>query len=283
MCQIFFERFNVAGFGILETPMAQAYAVNTLTGVIVDIGAEETDVNAVVDGAIVHQARLTTAVGTRDCERYLVRLLKSNSSVMSTLSPPDAPLSEEDLETTLLALVQFIRKEGHIKVPSDGEAIVQEDEGVTDIAAIIMAGKEKAVIESGMKKKANAKASAAEQARAREIEAMDLLTVEFQGKSVTLGKERHRFCEPLFDSQLWEKADGSEMPLPLQDAVAHAVAQTDIDSRRDLFAGLVVTGEVTIHVRGMAFAADSSADHAHLLDDRHVNSTTVACCSFPTR
>jgi actin-related protein 9 len=69
-----------------------------------------------------------------------------------------------------------------------------EDEGVTDIAAVLVAGMGKAVIESRTKRRGMAKkASAAEQARAMEIEAFDLVTVEFRG---TLGKERHRFLRP---------------------------------------------------------------------------------------
>jgi len=115
-------------------------------------------------------------------------------------------------------------REGLVKVPVDGEAAREiEDEGVTDIAAVLVAGKEKAVIESGMKKRATAKASAAEQARAKEIEAMDLVAVEFRGKEVTLGKERHRFCEPLFEPSLLnvieglerEKGEGEGLYMPL--------------------------------------------------------------------
>jgi hypothetical protein len=50
-----------------------------------------------------------------------------------------------------------------------------------------VAGKERA-FESIMKKNANAKASAAEQARAGEIEVFDLTTIQFLGMSVTLGE-----------------------------------------------------------------------------------------------
>jgi actin-related protein 9 len=60
-----------------------------------------------------------------------------------------------------------------------------------------------------MKHCATAKASGAEQARARKIEALDLITVEFRGKEVTLGKECHRFCEPLFDLNLVSHGDST--------------------------------------------------------------------------
>ncbi len=253
---MFFERFNVAGFGIVERPMAQVYAVNSLSGVVVDIGDCYTDITPIYEGFIVPRAKARVSLGLKDCEVYLAQILQSNQSVVNTLSPPDNPLDPEVLHETLLRLVQQLWKEGYIKVPSDGETAIPEDEGVTDIAAIVVAGKEKAVIESGMKKKATAKATAAELARAREIEAMDLITVQFGDHSLTLGKERHRMCEPLFDPRLLNGLsklplrEDDEMVRPLQDLVAHAVSLTDIDYRLYIWQGLVVTGDITRHVKG---------------------------------
>ncbi|KAJ8522723.1 hypothetical protein ONZ45_g733 [Pleurotus djamor] len=262
VCQLFFERLNVAGFCLLERPMAQMYAANALSGVIVDIGYEKTDVTPILDGFIIHAARSCTTLGLRDCQAYLAKLLRTNQSVLNAFSPPTAPLEPAALNTLLIELVQFITEEGHVKVPSDGEAVVVEDEGITDIAAIVVAGKEKAVIESGMKKKATAKASAAEQARAREIEALDLITVTFREKEITLGKERHRFCEPLFDPTLSQNLDiarhpGSDSPLSLQEAVGQAVAMADVDQRQYIWQGLFVTGDITRHVRGIGVALQS--------------------------
>ena len=51
ICQMFFERFNVAGFSILERPMAQMYACNALNGLVIDLGYHWTDISAVYDGS----------------------------------------------------------------------------------------------------------------------------------------------------------------------------------------------------------------------------------------
>ncbi|KAJ6624957.1 actin family [Mycena sp. CBHHK59/15] len=265
ICQIFFERFNVAGFSILQRPVGQVYAANSLSGVVVDIGHDITDITPIYDGFIVHHARASTSVGMRDCQNYLAYLLHSNQSVMSTISPPEAPLDFETAHSTLLELVNQVWKAGYVKVPSDGETAVVEDEGVTDIAAVIVAGKERALIESGMKKRATAKASAAEQQRAREIEALDLITVQFRGHTLTLGKERHRFCEPLFDPSLLRgipvtdllPKSASRMSLPLQEAVGLAVAQTEVDHRQYIWGGLFVTGDLTRHIKGIGIALQS--------------------------
>lgn len=234
--------------------MAQMYAANSLNGIVVDVGEDKTDITPISDGFILHHIRTTISLGIRDCQNYLAHLLRSNQSVVSTLSPPSSPLEPEVLHSTLLELVKQIWTEGHVKVPSDGETALVEDEGITDIAAIVVAGKEKAVIESGMKKKATAKASAAEQARAREIEALDLVTITFREHSLTLGKERHRFCEPLFDPTLLKGLPGqisdAERSLPLQEAVGLSVGQADIDQRQSIWSGLLVTGDLTRHIRG---------------------------------
>ncbi|KAI0658015.1 actin-like ATPase domain-containing protein [Cubamyces menziesii] len=264
ICQIFFERFNVAGFAILDRPMAQFYAVISglqLSGVVVDIDLEHTDVTPISDGFPVHLARTVVPIGLNDCLAYLAHLFRSNTSVMSTLSPADNPLSEDALQEALVALARHVWESGLIKVLAEGEAARDlEDEGVTDIAAIVVAGKERAVIESGMKRKQNAKAQPAEQARAKEMEALDLVATEFRGKELTLGKERHRFCEPLFDPALLDGVPGvkekepKDLRLPLQTAVGEAVAKTEVDQRNYIWQGLFVTGAITNHIKGLGAA-----------------------------
>lgn len=237
--------------------MAQIYSTNTLNGVVVDIGDDVTDVTPVYEGFILHPARGSLPLGLNHCFNYLAHLFKGNHSLVQTLSPLENPLNPEALHAALVQLVRQLWNEGKIKVPSDGETAAPEDEGVTDIAAVVVAGKEKAVIESGLKKKQNAKASAAEQQRAREIEAMDLITFQFQGKNVTVGKERHRLCEPLFDPHLLMGVPGVEGPIhageriqSLQEYVGHVVAQTDLDFRQYIWQGLLVTGDITRNVKG---------------------------------
>jgi actin-related protein 9 len=257
ICQIFFERFNVAGFGLLDRPVAQLYAAGQLNGIVIDIGHEITDITPMYDGFIINHARSSTPLGIRDCQVYLANILRSNQSVMAAASPPDNPSDPVATQKFIEDLVKHIWEDGLVRVPSDGQTVeIPEDEGVTDIAAVLVAGKEKAVIESGMKKKLTAKASAAEQARAREIEALDLVTVQFRDHSITLGKERHRFCEPLYDPTLLnglsvERAEPYEgRILPLQEAAGFAVRQTDVVQRQYIWQGLFVTGDLTNHVKG---------------------------------
>ncbi|TFK89166.1 actin-like ATPase domain-containing protein [Polyporus arcularius HHB13444] len=264
ICQIFFERFNAAGFAILERPMSQFYAAISgmqLSGVVVDVDEEYTDVTPIYDGFILHPGRTHVPIGLRDCLAYLAHLLRSNTSVMAALSPADNSPSPEALQETLLELAKHTWQSGLIKALAEGEAARDlEDEGVTDIAAIVVAGKERAVIESGMKRRQNAKAQPAEQARAKEMEALDLVTTSFRGMELTLGKERHRFCEPLFDPSLLDGVPGvqprgdPDLRNPLQVAVGEAVAKADVDQRAYIWQGLFVTGEITNHIKGLGAA-----------------------------
>ena len=267
ICRVFFERFNVAGLSILERPVAQFFAVTVSgtdpNGVVIDIGEKHTDITPIHESFAAQGARQTVHYGISDCEQYLAYLLLSNQSVVNTLSPPESPLSPEELRAALVEIARQVWREGLVKVLAEGEAADIEEEGVTDIAAVVVAGKEKAVIESGMKKKQNAKASAAELARAKEIEALDLVTIQFRDKSLTLGKERHRFCEPLFDPSLLEVIPGlprstaEESVRSLQAAVGHAVSLTEVDARQYIWQGLFVTGELTSHIKGTSLRRTS--------------------------
>jgi actin-related protein 9 len=241
IAQIFFERFNVAGYTNIDRPMAQLYAANALSGVVVDIGSEITDVTPVYDGFICPGACAQTNIGVKDCQLYLANLLGSNQSVSAISNSP----------SDLLALARQIQDANLIRIPSSGEkALTPEDEGVTDIAAIVVAGREKAVIEQNAQKKK--KLTAAEAARAKEIEALDLVTVQFKGQEVTVGRERHRFCEPLFDPMLLQGIgeEKKEVPMALQDAVGFAIGHAEVDQRQYIWGGLFVTGELANHVKG---------------------------------
>lgn len=259
IAQIFFERFNFAGFAILERPLAQIYAANALTGVVVDLGRSYTDICPIYDCIPLNTARSTLPIGSDDCERYLASLFRGNTSLMSALQPDDP-----DASAKLVKLAHDVWQAGHIKVGDAAEAA--EEEGVTDIAAVLVAGKEKAAIEAGMRKRQNAKASAAELARAKELEALDLISVQFEGQEVSVGKERHRFCEPLFNPALLqglpevatspplaeriEKTKLSAKLPTLQELVGHSVSVAEVDQRQYLYQGLLFTGDITAKVKG---------------------------------
>jgi actin-related protein 9 len=85
--QIFFERFNVAAFSILDRPISQLYAAAiALSGLVVHI--TDTDITPIYDSFPLAGARTTARVGTRHCERFLAHLLRNNTSVSALLAIP---------------------------------------------------------------------------------------------------------------------------------------------------------------------------------------------------
>ena len=257
-CQIFFERFNIAAMSVLERPLAQLFATNALTGLVVDIGQYRTDVTPINDCFIQHNCTDYIPIGLHDCETYLAHIIRRNEKVIQTLSPPEAPVEPKELFDQLLELASQVWKEGLVKIVEGDSLPDGEDEGITNIAAVLVAGKEKAVIETGMKKKASAKATAAELARAKEIEALDLVTFDFKGKQVTLGKERHRFLDPLFDPSLLHGIESlrdrgyeDSRIVAIHDLCGQVVAKTDLDSRVSIWDGLFVTGDCASLIKGL--------------------------------
>ncbi|KAH9995621.1 actin family [Russula vinacea] len=244
--QIFFERFNL-------------YAASALSGLVLDISDTHTDLTPIYDGLALPGARTTAPVGSRHCERFLAHLLRNNTSVSGVLA--ELALPPEEHPAALRALARQVWRAGLVRVPVDGMAVREaEDEGVTDIAAVLVAGKEKA-------------ASAAEQARAKEIEALDLITV-------TLGKERHRFWHTP-EEHASPESDGIAMTL--QDAVNHAIRLTDVDQRQYIWHGLMVTGDIATYVKGIAPALQtylasfipSSADQYNEVQPRQIRTVGV--------
>ena len=246
LAQLFFERFNVAAFSVNDRAVLQLFAANAISGVVVDIDDNATDITCVLEGALIHQnASMTVPVGLSDCLGHLATVLGSNPAVVSTLPQDDQP-------TRLLRLATHLFNEGLIAPPST--AVVQATLPTTggeddDLAAIIVAGKEKALIEANSKKKTAAARGAAEREKEKERLALDLVDVEFEGVKLTLGKERHRMCEPLLDPDLlnaWirQGLKDDETCMTLAQGIDLVTKEVDVQVRPTVWEAIQVTGKL---------------------------------------
>ena len=291
LTQIFFERFNAAALAIYERPLLQLFSINALSGVVIDIGPDSTEIGPVLDSDVYRYGLRVVPVGAKQCEWYLVNVLKANAALMSQIKT-QISLSERDLDSALFKIVRVAEKEGLIHISESGgvSVITQtpiEDEGaLSNIAAVLVAGKEKAVIEAvGNKKKTAAQEKrAAATAAEKERQALDLVDLEVSLPispdslstsdavgteerivTVTLGKERHRLCDPLFNPTLLNQFRPLDQRLPegsigIDGAVRLAVSAVDHPQRAQLWDGIFLAGD-TLKVKS-ASPVRSSQVHA---------------------
>ncbi|KAG9018476.1 hypothetical protein FRB93_000179 [Tulasnella sp. JGI-2019a] len=264
LAQLFFERFNVAAFSVFDRPVMQIFAANASYGIVVDIDEYTTDISCVWDGALLNGGSIAIPIGLADCERHLTNILMANTSLLTALSAGQELLSQEDLSATVGRFSTFLWTEGHVKPPSSAGVVVtdlgrgdEDPDSGANLAAIIVQGKEKALIEANSKKKGAAAArDAAEREREKERAALDLIDVEFEGKKITIGKERHRMCEPLLDPGCVRKliAEGKDelASMSVQEGVYLATSRLEwsasgleVIKRSAIWEAVQVTGKMT--------------------------------------
>lgn len=229
--QIFFERFNSPGLCLVEKPLLSSYAAGVLSSVIVDLGWEATSVVPVIDCAVQHSAAVQADVGARHCTLWLAHLLRQDASIVKALealaahragSTAGAGSVEERLQEALVALATQLVQDGHIRTPNEGdEASGGDDEGTLDVAAALVAGREKAVVEEQARRKAAMEAAAAagndegavaaitgEQGQAGGSTDASAVLVDFRGLKIKVGPSRFRYAEPLLDPSILASVRG---------------------------------------------------------------------------
>jgi actin-related protein 9 len=156
-----------------------------------------------------------------------------------------------------------------VRAPIDGIAVREaEDEGVADISAVLVAGKEKALIESGMKRRATAKSErggtgACQRKSRRSISSRS----SFPGKrsrwernaigSATLCSTGTSLISEIASRRTSSSAQGDGMSMTLQDVYCQAY------QRQCIWLGLMVTGDVATYVKGEIFVGSLSYVYAH--------------------
>ncbi|KDN39450.1 hypothetical protein K437DRAFT_239486 [Tilletiaria anomala UBC 951] len=249
---LWFEQLNCPGLALVESPLLAAYATAALSATVVDIGAAASVVTPVADCLVQHNAIVRCPVGARHCTLWLAHLLRQDASLVQALGalsehhataasaavPSSAaatpPRNEQDerLHELLVELAEMLVHEGHINGLDDdaagggggkfssssiggsgaGAAAGVEEEPELDVAAMLVQGKEKELIEEQERRKKAlqdaiaGKASAADVAAAITGEAGQAggstdpkaVLVSFKGLRLKVGPSRFRYAEPLF-------------------------------------------------------------------------------------
>lgn len=168
--QLLFENFNLPSLTIAEEPLLCAYAAGTLTSTVVDFGWQHCTTNPILESSgLVHSAVQHSGVGIRHIILYLAHLLSKDESIVQALIKLDATrqaqnatsVNTEEAGNTLalrlfeLALALF--DEGKLRASVQGEdASSKKDTGEEgdefDVAAALVAGREKAAVEEQERK-----------------------------------------------------------------------------------------------------------------------------------
>ncbi|MCO5585401.1 hypothetical protein L7F22_039334 [Adiantum nelumboides] len=171
--RILFENFNVPSLIIAEEPLLSSYAAGALTSTVVDFGWENCTVSPVMENVgVIHTAVQRSSVGIRHIALYLAHLLSRDESVVQALIKLDATRSarstanvDQESAGDLLAIRLFelaveLIKEGKVRAAGQGgegegahaRGRHREDEAEFDVAAALVAGREKAAIEEQERK-----------------------------------------------------------------------------------------------------------------------------------
>lgn len=208
MTQILFEKLHLSALMMFDRPTAQLYAAGYVSGLVLDVGRSSTQMTFLADNDIALQS--STPLGEADCDNYLAHLIQqTNPAILSTLQDPSAKhdallkiVHSLKLRNAIhfdSELVQLPQTNGHDQPPPpDLESAqapplqTEEDSGANDVTQALMQGKEAAG------------EGQAEEAEADSNPAVVTVTHPLDPSlpPISIGPERHRWAEPLFDASL---------------------------------------------------------------------------------
>ena len=230
--QIFFERFNVPVFSMVERPILGLYAVGATSGLFIELGWDSTDLVPVVETIPQTFSSTHWKFGIKDLVIYLANLLKNDSYLLNHEKLKN--LNENEQYDALLEISQklFEHPKALSLVPEEKEDKKKKGEEF-DIASALVNGQEKNLIEEKNAKENNPAA------------AHDRFDLEWHGENISIGKIRHRFWEPLFNVELLNGLKGIDenaTKINLSEAIINTVEQCEFEFKPRIYNGMMLAG-----------------------------------------
>lgn len=184
LTQQFFEQLCVTNLLLVERPLVQLVSCNALSGIVIDVGRDFTDVSVVIDCQTVSDCHLRHDVGERDCDLYLEKiLLERNTDLPKLLSIgnstddmqgldeaaitiPNKNNNNKQVSKAIQTLIKIMKEGEYIRYTSatpksvggtaagvDGNDMDDEEEdeeGISDVAKAIASGKVNKIINKDM-------------------------------------------------------------------------------------------------------------------------------------
>ncbi|RKP13111.1 actin family [Piptocephalis cylindrospora] len=111
LAQVAFEKLNTPALLLIEQPMCALYGVNTMSGLVVDIGHETIHIVPILDTAVQAQAAIELPLGGRDLEECFLDKIRANPSFQDGLG--DTKLDQ--------AFVRALKESGHCSILPPGK------------------------------------------------------------------------------------------------------------------------------------------------------------------
>ena len=234
--RIFFELFKVSAFMTLHASMAALFACNAVTGTVIDVGHDKTDIVAILES--VPTSAVTLPFGGRQLTQELLECWQSSPPRLAgTLEPVDVGLASnfdvaEAVKRSHVAEMipdKATSRDGMLdfQTAADGP---QEDEGVLDIAAVVTKGNTKEYLSKLAAEKAQRAVQGQAEVPNAERETNTIKLAE-GGPEIVVGPERLTLGTQFVAG-------------PLSDAIYDCIDASVIDlaRRRELWENVVLVG-----------------------------------------
>ncbi|KAF9128137.1 hypothetical protein BGW39_005325 [Mortierella sp. 14UC] len=86
--QIFFENFNVPGLYLAEEPLMILYGCAAITGLVIDIGHNSTEITPILETQIMRNAIQSIPLAGADIDRHFLELLKGDAQLVREYGEP---------------------------------------------------------------------------------------------------------------------------------------------------------------------------------------------------
>lgn len=230
--QIFFEQFQRPAFMIIDTAIASLYACNSITGLVIDVGYEKTDITSVIDSITSPSSQISLPIGGHHLTNNLLKLLRTNIPLdQATQSPIElADVNYELAETIKHSAICEVRVDAS---SANGASLRQEsqmeEEGVLDIAAVLASGKTREYLARAQAEKNGVNGEAQEVIPNAKLSHN---TIEVGSRSLVVGNDRFLAC------------DGLLLEGTLTDAIYNSIMGQTIDParRNELWENIVLVG-----------------------------------------
>ncbi|KAF9913194.1 hypothetical protein EC991_003654 [Linnemannia zychae] len=118
--QIFFENFNVPGLYLAEEPLMILYGCAAITGLVIDIGHNSTEITPILETQIMRSAIQSIPLAGADIDRHFLELLKGDAQLVREYGEPlDLEFARHLKESGICQVLNKDEKESKTRVQAE--------------------------------------------------------------------------------------------------------------------------------------------------------------------